>query len=159
SGPFVAQGNDPFILPLTRTWEIGLESSERLLAPASTTSRLGADLHIFSSAPLEQGGRLTCRNLSTGSHCWSANLSFVPSWLCNESGVLLIGGTGGVARVHPASGRLLWIFPASALFSAFQSDGSRLFLLENRERLIAVDAATGEVQWTRWAPGAGLGMQ
>jgi outer membrane protein assembly factor BamB len=154
-----ASENNRLSLPLMRAWEVSLESSEHLLTPVTHVAKSPVSQELFTGAALQKGGRLICRDASTGSIRWSASLPFVPMWTSIETDGLLAGGAGGVARLHRTSGRVQWILPSSASFSAFQSDGSSLFLLENLERLIAVDAATGEVQWTRWAPGAGLGMQ
>jgi outer membrane protein assembly factor BamB len=151
--------NNRFSLPLMRAWEVSLASSEQLLTPVTHVARSPTIQEMFTGVAIQKGGRLICRDSSTGSKRWSASLPFVPRWISVEADVHLAGGAGGVARLHLGSGRVQWVFPSSASFSAFRSDGSRLFLLENLERLIAVDAATGEVQWTRWAPGAGLGVQ
>jgi outer membrane protein assembly factor BamB len=154
-----ASENNRFSLPLMRAWEVSLPSSEHLLTPVTHVAKSPALQEMFTGAAWQEGGRLVCWDSSTGSKRWSASLPFVPRWTSVEADVLLAGGAGGLARLHLGSGRVQWVFPSSASFSAFRSDGSLLFLLENLERLIAVDAATGEVQWTRWAPGAGLGLQ
>ena len=52
----------------------------------------------------------------------------------------------------------MWALDAVAPLSAFRLAGTRLFFLEGDQRLFALDVATGEVLWTRWAPGAGLGL-
>jgi outer membrane protein assembly factor BamB/tetratricopeptide (TPR) repeat protein len=145
-------------LPLARSWEFGLEPSERLLVPSGPVLHSRTSSVVLLAGVLEQGGRLTCRDLSTGAIRWSEVLPFVPSWIAHNSEAVLVGGAAGLARVDVATGWVRWTIPAAPIFGAFYTDGSRLFTLENGQRLLAIDASTGEVLWTRWAPGAGLGL-
>jgi outer membrane protein assembly factor BamB len=144
-------------LPLSRAWDIALGPAERLLIPDAAPASVSTDASLFLAAMTEGGGRLACRDAATGSIRWSATLPFVPSWLGYGADAVLAGGSGGVAALHPADGRLHWTFLAAPTFSAFQIAGSRLFVLEGGQRLIALEVATGEVSWARWAPAAGLG--
>jgi outer membrane protein assembly factor BamB len=145
-------------LPLARSWELGLEPSERLLVPSGPVLHSRTSSVVLLAGVLEQGGRLTCRDLGTGAIRWSEVLPFVPSWIAHNSEAVLVGGAAGLARVDVATGWVRWTIPAAPIFGAFYADGSRLFTLENGQRLIAIDTSTGEVLWTRWAPGAGLGL-
>src|SRR5262249_1682239 len=114
------------------------------------------DEWLFFATPKDNGGRLTCRNSSSGKPQWTVVLPFAPSWIGCHADTLLAGGEGGVGGRPMGGGHLLWGFPAAGSLSAFQVPGSRLFFLEDESRLYALDAETGETLWARWAPAAQL---
>jgi outer membrane protein assembly factor BamB len=148
----------PLNVPLLRALEIDLAAGERLLWPDGPAVLDIADEELYLAAPAEEGGRLVCRDAASGQPLWTAALPFVPSWLGILDSAVLVGGAGGVAGLHRSDGRLLWTFPAASSFASFRVAASRLYFIENHCRLFALDAATGEVLWTRWAPAAGLGL-
>jgi outer membrane protein assembly factor BamB len=156
--PTGAEAEYRFSLPLLRAWQTDLDAGDRLLPWSGPGARSLADSILVFGAPAANGGRLTCRDASEGGTSWGAALPFVPTWAGYYSGTVFVGGADGVACMHPADGLLRWTLPAAAPFSAFHLAGPRLFFMEGGQRLFAVDAATGEVLWTRDAPGAGLGL-
>lgn len=156
--PTGTDGEFRIFVPLLRAWEIDLDASERLLPWVGPESRTLGDRMLLFGAQTANGGRLTCRDASGGAIRWSTSLPFVPSWAGYYSDANLTGGSSGVSRLHPIDGRPQWTLPAAAPFGSFYLAGPRLFFLEGGQRLFAVDAATGEVLWARWAPGAGLGL-
>jgi outer membrane protein assembly factor BamB len=151
--PVRGTDNGQLHLPLVRSWEVRLDHEEKLLVPPHSAGSV-----IVTVMPVADGARLTCRDSKTGAECWREALSFVPTWLEDNPNCFLVGGTKGVARLHPWDGRVLWMIPSTAGFNSFQTNSSQLILLEQGQLLIAVDALTGEVQWTRRAPGAGMGL-
>jgi outer membrane protein assembly factor BamB len=140
-------------LPLFRSWEASLDREAVLLISSQP-----AGSRILTVLPHKGGARLTLRNANTGRVCWNEALPFVPTWLADNLDYLIVGGTKGIARLHAVDGRFLWLLPSVDGFNSFQADGSRLVCLEGKGRLVSVDALTGEIQWERLAPAAGLGL-
>src|SRR5262249_41744059 len=77
-------------------------------------------------------------------------------------GAAVLGGPAGIASLSLSDGRLLWDYPAPRLegkrpeLSAFRLASGRLFFLQENLQLFALNAATGQVLWTRWASSAFL---
>ena len=61
----------------------------------------------------------------------------------------------GIACLTQAEGQVLWTFAFAGL-NHFQLRDGRLFCLAERRRLLALDAVTGHVLWSREAPGANI---
>jgi outer membrane protein assembly factor BamB len=125
-----------------------------------------------------RGGELVCRGGSDGKVVWKTRLPFVPGWVGCAGPRALAGGPGGLACLTREDGRLRWTFrapvegrfPASAEgdlrlrvvleprpaepLSDFRLSGGRVFCLQGRRRLLALDGETGRVVWQCWAPGA-----
>jgi outer membrane protein assembly factor BamB len=148
----------PLSVPLSRALEIDLAAGERLLWPDGPAALAITDDELYFAAPAEKGGRLVCRGAASGQPHWTATLPFVPSWLGVSDSAVLVGGAGGAACLDRWGGWLLWTFPAATSLASFRLTASRLFFIEDHCRLFALDAATGEVLWTRWAPAAGFGL-
>jgi outer membrane protein assembly factor BamB len=146
------------IPPLLRDWEISLEPDERLLLPDGPETNSLSDGFLFFGAPAAAGGRLICRETTTGKPLWTTAMPFVPDWTGCHEDMILAGGSGGLASLRIADGEMLWHFPALAPLNAFRLPGPQLFFLEGGRRLFALDAETGEVLWSRWAPAARLGL-
>lgn len=142
---------DDIVLPLLRAWELELAPGERLLTPEVADG----DVVLFGARnDKSEGGRLTCRERTTGNLRWGYALPFVPAWAGCLADLVLAAGPGGVAALRLADGRLAWDFPASAeQLSGFRLVSGRLFFLQAANRLFALDAQTGFVLWVRRAPG------
>jgi cellulose synthase operon protein C len=136
-------------LPLTRSWQADLAPKEHLLVPAGPNIADG--LLFFADGP-----NLLCRDTG-GPLRWRQTLSHDPLWLARHADTVLAAGPGGVACLSAGDGALIWSLAVSGL-SEFQLAGSRLFCLEEERRLLAVDAETGQVMWTRAAPAAELAL-
>src|SRR5207237_10518327 len=85
-------------------------------------------------------------------------------WAGEHADLVIAAGREGVVCLGTADGRRLWEYDApqrwsgrpSPLLSAFRLVGGRLYFLQGQRRLFCLDAETGDVLWTRWAPGAVL---
>jgi outer membrane protein assembly factor BamB len=146
------------IVPLLRSWENDLAPQETLLIPEDGP-RVGLSDHwLFFASPEIGGGRLRCSDAVTGSEKWQALLPFQPRWIDAHLDLLLVAGDGGVACLCLIDGKPVWEGPRLGRLTSCRQCGSRIFFLENHKRLLALDAATGLVLWSRWAPAAHLGL-
>jgi outer membrane protein assembly factor BamB len=148
--------------PLLRAWETDLESEGRLLAPDGMQAGNISNQVLFFGARVaaESGkrGLLVCRAADTGRKRWDCPLPFAPEWTGSHADTIVVSGQRGVWCVRLDDGLPLWEFPASAALSAFRLASAGLFFMEGGRRLLALDPETGRVLWSRWAPGARLGL-
>src|SRR5262249_30096641 len=153
-------GDSPRAMPvlLFRAWEAELERGEQLLLPHGPHARGVADEFLIFAVHTQTGSRLTCRKTATGEEIWTTWLQFMPSWTGCHADTILLAGAGDLVSLRIADGGWLWAYPSSVPLRAFQLPGPQLLLLEAGRRLIALDAETGEVHWSRWAPAARLGL-
>jgi outer membrane protein assembly factor BamB len=127
---------------------------------------LGSDLLVFA-----QGATVGCRDARTGHACWMRAFPDGISWLGRHADVVLAAGPTGIHGLRLADGETLWEHAAGPLgedygppladagggkLAAFQQVDSRLFFLQDERRLFALDAESGRVLWTCWAPAARL---
>jgi outer membrane protein assembly factor BamB len=156
-------------LPLARAWQINLEEGERLLA----LEQSGAGPPIPAVVFFARDGQLTCRDAGTGEPIWVQSLASAPSWAGLVEDRIITAGPGGVQTLRLQGGTPVWALPARELrgnstafaseefaasvpLSHFQVAGPRLFFLQGKRRVFAIEVATGRVLWTRWAPGAAV---
>jgi outer membrane protein assembly factor BamB/tetratricopeptide (TPR) repeat protein len=154
-------------LPLFRTWHVRLSDGEWFL---DGWRACDPELLLTGSAD----GRLSCRLTSTGEIHWTCQLPFAPSWAGCHADTILAAGEQGVICFQRDKGQLLWYFPAPETghyprapcdevrvvldpqpprpLTDFRLVAGRLFFLQNRRRLFALNADTGAVLWDRWAP-------
>ncbi len=140
--------------PLRRAWHAALAADEVFLA--------GMDPAACGPLVLTRRGdaEVIARRFANGEIAWQARLPFQPGWMSGYADLILTGGAAGAAALRREDGGLTWTFsPAGVpLLSGFRACGGRLFMLEDRCRLDALDAETGKVLWASEAPGARLGM-
>jgi cellulose synthase operon protein C len=153
-------------LPWQRTGETELSSSESLLPRDETTGAPSSD-DLF----LLDGRNLICRAENTGKPLWRRTLRWMPNWLGFQDDWVLAAGVHGIQALTADTGDLLWEYPAPAWssnsvspsdipapLSAFRISDGKLYFLQGERRFFALDAETGLVLWTRWAPDARLGL-
>jgi outer membrane protein assembly factor BamB len=151
--------------PWTRTWQIALPTAARLLVPDDEPAFAGLGRLFFTHGTAPHI-TVTCRAAATGKRLWETMLSYPPSWLGRHADIILIGGADGACGLSQTDGRRLWEFSVPADFEGrpgeaadhagrgqWQAACGRLFFL-CQGRLFELDAASGEVLWGRWAPGA-----
>jgi outer membrane protein assembly factor BamB len=143
-------------LPLSRLWHTPLEAGECLLPVAD------CDALLLTGRP----GWLTARAPDSGKPVWRRRLAFTPQWAARHLDKLVTGGPGGAACVREEDGGMVWKVAAPTLFAggaadalgSFQLANGRFFFLAGQRWLFALDTATGRVEWSQSAPGAGLGL-
>jgi outer membrane protein assembly factor BamB/tetratricopeptide (TPR) repeat protein len=150
---------DP-VLPLLRRWEIALAPGELLLVPDGPPAAEGAPERLFFA----RANELLCRAADTGQLHWQTTLGGPVTWVGRHADCVLAAGPEGAFSLSVADCRLNWQFrppsaPTSAdaiepAFDGFHLVGSHLYLVQGRRRLFALDADTGRIQWSQWAPGA-----
>jgi outer membrane protein assembly factor BamB len=97
---------------------------------------------------------------------WRTKLSFAPNWVDRAGDLIVAGGGRCLAAVRAADGARVWqcsprdLVQRDAIgrLGGFRIAAGHVFCLEEEDRLLAVEAATGKLAWTRWAPGARLGL-
>ncbi|HXG09303.1 MAG TPA: PQQ-binding-like beta-propeller repeat protein [Gemmataceae bacterium] len=158
-GAAVALDPPDLSLPLRRRWEVPLAPSERLLVPDGLPPGAAGNGFLFFA----HDRRLICREAATGRTCWTAALTFAPSWVGCRADVVLAAGAGGITCLRPADGRVLWTVAAPALdadasapepLSAFRLANGQLFCLQGERRLLTFDTGSGKLLWLRSAPAA-----
>jgi outer membrane protein assembly factor BamB/tetratricopeptide (TPR) repeat protein len=173
----------PLSPPLRRSWEATLAEQEILLCPGSegSANSLWSGVVLRSGWNGEEAGLLLARDPATGRKRWERPLPFAPTWAACHRDRVVVGGRNGLACVSQEDGVVEWYFPApvrgrtlgegflpgaaravgrvvvEALpggdLEAFELEEGRLFCLQRRRRLLALDVETGDVLWQRWAPG------
>jgi outer membrane protein assembly factor BamB len=135
-------------LPWERSGERKLTLGDRLLPVP------GLDDGLLVT---NEKGLVTFHPHDTARKGWDYPLNFWPTtgWIDGERAIF--AGDGGLTAINTRQRERLWSIHQSGC-SAFQFAGGRIFFLENGERLFAVDAATGDTVWAKWAPGAQLGL-
>jgi outer membrane protein assembly factor BamB len=167
SGP-LQPGNKrppPLTLPLERIEQLELDGTMRVLPVANSTGPI-QDLFFCVHPEGSRRFRLICRMGLDNTSRWERFLSFCPRWLTSHADMLLVSGRGGLAGVCLDDGRVLWEISHNGKDKANQNEqqeygalhcvGGRLYVLEDKRRLLALDAPSGRVLWTRWAPAAEL---
>jgi outer membrane protein assembly factor BamB len=136
----------PADLPLQRSASLPLEPGERAL--------LSADEDLLTARP---DGTFRLRSPATAQVRWMCKLVFAAVWAERQGKVIVAGGDGGVAALLAETGERVWdIHATDGRFSGFQLAADTVAFLRDEEQLVAVDTATGNVRWTKWAVGAKL---
>jgi len=153
-------------LPWQRTSETELSPGESLFPRDETTGAPSSgDLFLLD------GRDLICRAENTSKSLWRRTLRWTPNWLGFQDDWVLAAGVHGIQALTADTGDLLWDYPAppwstnsfspgdtAALLSAFRISDGKLYFLQGERRFFALDAETGLVLWTRWAPDARLDL-
>jgi outer membrane protein assembly factor BamB len=153
-------------LPWRRAGETELSPGESLFSRDDSTGAPSYE-DTFSL----DGRDLVCRAETTGMPLWRRTLRWQPNWLGFQDDWILAAGPLGVQALTADTGDLLWEYSAptwlsnsgfmsdtSATLSAFRVSGGKLYFLQGERCFFALDAETGLVLWTRWAPDARLGL-
>jgi outer membrane protein assembly factor BamB len=157
--------------PLLRRWHFALQKGQAVLAGLDT----GQDPLVVIG---REGGQLLALAAASGAVAWRTTVAFTPAWAATLGDLVLVAGAGGIACRRRDDGGAVWEFPAPprehfthtapAVFrpvldpdppeplEAFHLCGGRLFFLQGRRRLCALNVQTGELLWARWAPLAQL---
>jgi outer membrane protein assembly factor BamB len=162
------RGAELLSLPLRRVSHVTLAADERLLAEDDGVRGGAVDggrRPVVGDWFFTRGSELTCRDLTTGSVRWTRSLPLVPRWIGRCGDGVWVGGPQGVVRLGEEDGRTQWEFLIGPLGSLGESEasvdtlssvrhiGPHLFCLQGDRCLLALDAGTGRVVWTCWAPG------
>jgi tetratricopeptide (TPR) repeat protein len=169
-------------LPWSRGWNVPLFSREILLPAGGDLSGPGRDVILTRISSPEgypaASCQLLCRESATGKLRWRSRLPFVPAWAGWYADLAIAGGDEGISCLRQEDGEAVWDFAAPAYdpyptaaaarlrtlprdlraeaLGSFRLEDGRLFFAQGQRRLFALDAATGNVLWNEWAPGAGL---
>ncbi|MGH9677004.1 MAG: PQQ-binding-like beta-propeller repeat protein, partial [Candidatus Acidiferrum sp.] len=135
-----------------RAWETPLGPSGQLLAATGD---------VFLTIGQAASNPLTCHALRTGDLLWRITSPFQPNWANAASENIVIGGPRGLAAIRRADGKLVWRFliPSHGLreeLTGFRSASNIVYCLAGGKRLLAINAAKGELNWQRRAPHADL---
>lgn len=133
-------------LPLTQGWQRLTPAGEHLLAVAGSASIFADDR------------RLICRERASGATRWVRTLPGSITWAGRYADAVVVAGPTGVFALTQDDGTILWrlTLPGGTL-SSFQLEAGRVYLLHDGRRLVAAEADTGSVLWSRAAPGWSLG--
>jgi outer membrane protein assembly factor BamB len=122
----------------------------------------------FCVAGREPAVTLTCRDANTGDQRWQFQMSQCPTWAAYHGAGVFVGSTKAVLCLSQADGKVLWEFAAPAFTSglasltadgdlgAYHANSTSVLCLQGERRLLVLDADTGRVIGSHWAPGAGV---
>lgn len=164
--------------PLERTWHsflkpgpLGPEAFEntRLLHTDAGSLDCGGQW-VFIAGGHEPNVSLTCLDAKTGTTRWQRTFGHSLTWINQYADFIIVAGSNGVHGITVSEGTSLWDWDREAVdsvsgaevgaksvangFGSFHLRGALLYFLHNDQRLFALDAETGRVAWSRWAPGA-----
>jgi outer membrane protein assembly factor BamB len=124
-------------VPLARDWEATADGL-RLIS-----SRYDADDLVFGV-----GREVSCRT-DHGRFRWKQTIAATATFSARHGDIVVAAGADGIAGISFSEGLVLWELPApgSTLFSNFVLAGQRLFFLQDRSRVLALDVSTGYVLW------------
>jgi outer membrane protein assembly factor BamB len=134
--------------------------AERLLVPDGCS--YPERCLTFLPSDTDNAPTLTCRDAANGKTLWHTPGPERPFWTGHHGGSILVAGGRTVQCLSQADGKRLWEFAVPPSFRSsgdsdlcgFHLTRTTLFCLVGDRRLIALDADTGQVLWSRWAPGA-----
>jgi outer membrane protein assembly factor BamB/tetratricopeptide (TPR) repeat protein len=154
-------------LPWRRLWNVSPGPGENVLP--------GGDPEVCSPVVFTATGTtVTARRLATGEIVWRQPLPFAPTWAALYKDIAILAGPRGIVGLRLEDGGSVWDVPlprwqawlgstgvligpvTRETLDGFQLADHRLFCLQGRRRLLAVNAESGEPLWVRWAPGAVL---
>jgi outer membrane protein assembly factor BamB/tetratricopeptide (TPR) repeat protein len=155
-------------LPLLRSWHARLGTiPERVLLPREP---LAEDARPFLF--LVRDKSLVCCDSQTGRPPWDRGLTDTPYWVGRHADLVIVAAGDTIQGLRLADGAIVWqlqvpgpdyLMRISGLpeaedggpdrLDAFRLSASRLFFLQGRRRLFALDADSGRVLWIQWAPG------
>ncbi len=161
-------------LPLVNSCDATLASGERLLRHPTMTG--ASTEQIWSN----EDHTLLCRDRQTSKVKWKKTLPFIPEWLASVGSLVVVSGREGLSARRVADGELIWAFRAPPLgrypstlggevrvianvlppepLHDFHLAATRLFFVQGKHRLLALDILSGRVLWQHWAPGATFAM-
>ena len=136
-----------------REWQTPAEVEERLLPLADEAGASGREVFFVRK------DYLVCREGMTGVERWSRPAAGSLCWAGCHGDCVVVAGPDGMFAFAVQDGQLLWEFQTpkceilpEASLSGFQLVEGRVYCLQGEARLLALDAATGEVLWEHWAP-------
>lgn len=146
--------------PLSRVWEDvqatkAQPGGTRLLLPGEGSMQSSRDDYLLTC----RGATLTCRAAAKGALRWEKSLDRAPTWATQSGDLALVGGEHGVFAASLYSGRVAWAYKNDEAFTlaelrCYQLQDGCLNFMEDGRRFVALDAETGQMLWSRWAPGA-----
>jgi outer membrane protein assembly factor BamB/tetratricopeptide (TPR) repeat protein len=160
-------------LPLVRVWPRSdssdpdevLPTGQLLMPQGRSGNAAGQDVVLLVRGQ-EPDLALDCRSLASGTRRWQVQLRDRAEWAGLQGHAVLVAGAGGVLCLSLADGQPLWEFtpPDSPLItvpllsdnrlSAFRLTSTCLYFLQGQRRLFALDANSGRLLWSLWAPAA-----
>ncbi len=138
-----------------------LRSWQAILDPGETPLAVTDDILLCGLYQPEA----QARDVLTGKIRWRTPLSFRPNWAGQSGEIIVAAGNGGAAGLRVEDGGIVWQHDAPQLATdALHADslgnfhliGGRLYCVQGERRIYALDAESGRVLWTRWAPSARL---
>jgi tetratricopeptide (TPR) repeat protein len=151
--------------PMLRAWQW---PCGQLLVPEGGRWSGAAGQVVFMVRGGQPHWRLCCREVRTGQLRWEQKLPHRPTWAGAGPCSAIVAGPDGVHCLSLADGSPLWEFrrpglplvnpveKADSQLAAFRLTGSSFFCLQDGRRLFALDAASGRILWSHWAPAAQL---
>lgn len=110
-----------------------------------------------------RGMQLESLRTQDGTRDWAQPLSFAPTWMGTESGILIVAGPWGMSSFRQGDGAPAWAYvldgawTRSGLSDFVIADGC-LIHFAGRDNVQAWDVESGRHLWSRWAPGSRLGL-
>ncbi|MGE3805164.1 MAG: PQQ-binding-like beta-propeller repeat protein [Gemmataceae bacterium] len=153
-------------VPLRRVWSVDLARDEKLL-PADDPSS-SRPQRIFTLRPTDSVVQLNCRDTAAGKVLWKQVVAPPVLWLGHYQDLVLVAGPNAVSAFRLDDGALVWNWqPAAAGWwqTGPQPGVTRVALVDDRlvfllgeRRLVALNAESGEVAWSRLATNADLAL-
>lgn len=104
-----------------------------------------------------QGSRLICRDSTSGKTNWQKSLSQPPIWIGCHADILVLATERELKALRLDDGRQLWEGPRGR-FGSFrfvrEESSCSIVCVKEANRLVKIDAETGEMTWCRFAPNA-----
>lgn len=136
-------------LPLREVWERKLTDGEVAVLPQGVGTSASRDCWLVD------GPVLSCVERSDSATRWSLPAAAPLDWAGDAGGNFILCSRHGIRAVAPGTGELVWERSCEPRAKhSYDSDGERLYSLDDPDRFTAVNGADGTVAW-KYEPAAG----